>query len=102
MYIKDLACEEELNNAFPFNLSMSSKVEYLIRNVKGEKDKIVWFLGERDGSVYVYELKETVPFKEVLKSLPESYVHDREDENSSKMQLVHWIKKKYGKEPQEI
>ena len=79
-----------------------NKIVYLNPGVKGEKDKIVWFLGERDGSVYVYELKETVPFKEVLKSLPESYARDREDENSAKMQLFLWIKEKYGAEPQEI
>ena len=81
---------------------MSNKVEYLIRGVKGEKNKIVWFLGEREGFVYVYELMEIVPFKEVEKSLPESYARDREDENSAKMQLFLWIKEKYGAEPQEI
>jgi hypothetical protein len=94
--------EKELNNALPFKISMANKMEYLIRGIKGEKDKIVWSLGEREGFVYVYELKETVPFKEVVKSLPEIYTRDREDENSTKMQLFLWIKKKYGTEPQEI
>ncbi|MDA8055862.1 MAG: hypothetical protein M0Z77_09505 [Thermoplasmatales archaeon] len=81
---------------------MTNKIEYLIRGIKGEKDKIVWFLGEREGFVYVYELKESLPFKEVVNSLPEMYTRGREDEYSTKMQLILWIKKKYGAEPQEI
>ncbi len=81
---------------------MSNKVEYLIRGVKGEKDKIVWFLGEREGFVYVYELKESLSFKEVLKTLPERYTRDKEDQYWTKTQLVLWIKNKYGIEPQEI
>lgn len=79
-----------------------NKIVYLNPGVKGEKGKIVWSLGEREGFVYVYEFKETVPFKEVVKSLPESYARDREDENSAKMHLFLWIKEIYRAEPQEI
>lgn len=81
---------------------MTNKMEYLIRGIKGEKDKLVWFFGEREGFVYVYELKESLPFKEVVKSLPDNYTRGREDEYSTKTQLILWIKKKYGAEPQEI
>ena len=81
---------------------MTNKMEYLVRGIKDEKDKIIWFSGEREGSVYVYELKETLPFKDVVKSLPEMYTRGREDEYSTKTQLILWIKNKYGSEPQQI
>ena len=84
------------------NLNMTNKMEYIVQGIKGEKDKIVWFSSEREGFVYVYELKETLPFKDVVKSLPEMYVRGREDEYSTKTQLILWIKNKYGSEPQQI
>ena len=59
-------------------------MEYLIRDVKGEKDEIVGSFFEKEGFVYVYKLKETLPFSEIVKSLPYNHARDREDESGIK------------------
>jgi hypothetical protein len=69
---------------------------YLIKKPNDEKDILVFDAGYPNGTLYVYELKETSESKDIGKELKEMFP-DRDFSDMEIMDIMRfWVDKKYG------
>ena len=78
---------------------MIRKSYFLIKGRKDEKDILISFGGDELGFVRVYELKESHPFKALIKEELRGTMGSDERAGDMEAALSKWINREYGQEP---
>ncbi len=78
---------------------MIRKSYFLIKGRKDEKDLLISFGGDELGFVYVYELKDSLPFKALVKEELHGTIGSDERAGDMEAALSRWINREYGREP---
>jgi hypothetical protein len=72
---------------------------FLVSGRKGEKDLLISFSGDEFANVYIYELKETIEFKKIIKPGLKGEFSSTAGNTNAEVAVAKWIKERYGREP---